>query len=128
MTTLLYTAAIFTFAIGISHSVLGEKYILTRLFRRDNIPHLFGSPEFTIMTLRFAWHITTIAWWGLAAILILIAEKLLTVNNVLLVIAVTFLISGVVSLIASKAKHYSWIIFLIIGGCSLYVAMHNLVN
>jgi len=48
--------------IGFIHSILGEKYILIRLFRRDNLPHLMGSDWFTKRTLRFAWHITTLAW------------------------------------------------------------------
>lgn len=122
MTMLLYLAAFFTFAIGVSHSVLGERYILIRLFKRDNIPHLFGGPEFTINTLRFAWHITTIFWWGLAAILVLIAENALSEKAVLIVVAVTFLISGFISLVASKAKHYSWVIFLFIGFACLYVS------
>ncbi len=43
MTTLLYIAAFLTFAIGVVHSILGERYILIRLFRRDNLPKLFGG-------------------------------------------------------------------------------------
>ncbi len=123
MTTLLYTAAFFTFAIGITHSILGERYILTRLFRRDNLPKLFGGTEFTKRTLRFAWHLTTIAWWGFSAILILLAEDSFTFQNISMVIALTFIISGTISLVASKGKHYSWVIFLFIGGVSLYATV-----
>ena len=36
-------AAIFLFFIGLAHSILGERYILVRLFRRDNLPKLLGS-------------------------------------------------------------------------------------
>ena len=57
MEILLYLAAFLAVAVGIAHSYLGEHYILIRLFRRDGIPTLFGSPEFTIRTLRFAWHL-----------------------------------------------------------------------
>ncbi len=123
MSILLYTAAILTFIIGITHSVLGERYILTRLFKRDNLPKLFGSTTFTTQTLRFAWHITTIAWWGFAVILILLAENQFSFRNISMVIAFTFLISGIISLVASKGKHYSWLVFLLIGGLSLYVAV-----
>ncbi len=123
MSTLLYTAAFFAFAIGITHSVLGELYILTRLFRRDNLPKLFGGTEFTKRTLRFAWHLTTIAWWGFSAILILLAEDTFTFKNISLVIGFTFLISGIVSIVASKGKHYSWVVFLFIGGVSLYASV-----
>jgi len=41
------TAAVLALAIGLAHSWLGERYILIRLFRRQNIPHLFGSDDFT---------------------------------------------------------------------------------
>jgi len=122
METLLYVAAFFTFVIGITHSVLGERYILIRLFRRNNLPELFGSTDFTKQTLRFAWHITTIAWWGLAAILMLLANDNFSSYNVTIVISVTFLTSGIISLIASKGKHYSWLVFLFIGGLSLFAA------
>lgn len=52
--------------VGAAHSYLGERYILIRLFRRPDLPHLFGSDLFTRRTLRFAWHLTTLAWWGFA--------------------------------------------------------------
>jgi len=38
MKELLYLAAFLVAALGIAHSVLGERYILVRLFRRDNLP------------------------------------------------------------------------------------------
>lgn len=123
MKTLLYIAAFFTFAIGIVHSVLGERYILVRLFRRKNLPKLFGGTEFTMLTLRFAWHITTIAWWGFAAILILLAEQSISFYNISMVVAITFLATGIIALVASKGRHYSWLVFLFIGGASLYAAV-----
>ncbi|XOV81372.1 MAG: hypothetical protein ACFHVJ_11615 [Aestuariibacter sp.] len=115
MQTMLYVAAILTIVIGVIHSVLGEKYILTRLFRRDNLPKLFGSSDFTINTLRFAWHITTIAWWGFAAILVLLANPPVSSDTLGAVIAVTFTVHFLIAAIASKGKHLSWIVFLLIG-------------
>lgn len=56
-----FAAAIAIYVTGIAHSYLGERYILTRLFRRDDLPRLFGGTAFTTATLRFAWHLTTIA-------------------------------------------------------------------
>ena len=123
MTTLLYIAAFLTFAIGIVHSVLGERYILISLFRRNNLPKLFGGTEFTSLTLRFAWHITTIAWWGFSAILVMLAEQSFSFSSISMVLAVTFLTTGGVALIASRGKHLSWIVFLFIGGVSLYAAI-----
>jgi hypothetical protein len=64
-------AAVLLVAIGAAHSYLGERYILIRLFRlfRRDLPKLFGSDWFTKRTLRFAWHITTVMFWGFAALL-----------------------------------------------------------
>ena len=122
MTTLLYIAAFLTFAIGIVHSVLGERYILIRLFRRNNLPKIFGGTEFTTLTLRFAWHITTVAWWGFAAILVMLAEQSFTFSNLSMVLAVTFLVTGGIALVASRGRHLSWVVFLFIGGVGLYAA------
>ena len=115
MTTLLYIAAFLIFAIGLAHSVLGEKYILIRLFRRENLPKIFGSTEFTIRTLRFAWHLTTIAWWSLAIILILLVHPPVSTSTIGQVIGITFLIHFAIALIGSRGKHFSWPIFLAIG-------------
>ncbi len=124
MAFLLYFAAFLAFGIGIAHSLLGEKYILIRLFSRDNLPKLFGSSDFTIRTLRFAWHLTTIAWWGFAAILVLMARPPLIMETVGTVIGCTFIAHFVLAFIGSKGKHLSWIIFLVIG-VSAYYATHT---
>jgi len=58
--TFLAAAALLIPALGAAHSVLGERYILIRLFRRSDLPKLFGSDTFTRRTLRFAWHLTTV--------------------------------------------------------------------
>jgi len=110
----LYTAFLLIVLIGIAHSYLGEKYILVRLFKRDNLPKLFGSTGFTKNTLRFAWHLTTVAWFGLGVVLVLLAQDSIRVDYIGYVIAATFFIHFAVSLIASKGKHLSWIVFLLI--------------
>ncbi|MBL4764956.1 MAG: hypothetical protein JKX67_06710 [Colwellia sp.] len=98
--------------IGFIHSYLGEKYILIRLFRRDNIPKLHGSDWFTKRVLRFAWHITTLAWWGFAAILYFLSSPSDNLRaEILLTITVVFAISGIVSLLFSRGKHLSWLFF-----------------
>ena len=125
MTIALYFAAFLLFAIGVTHSVLGERYILIRLFRRDDLPKILGSAEFTKRTLRFAWHITTIAWWGIAAILVQIAAGALSPKGVALAIGITFCVSGLVSLIGSRARHYSWVVFLLVGGIAIWFAVAN---
>lgn len=108
----LVTAAAILVFIGGVHSYLGERYILMRLFRRDDLPRLFGSDWFTRRTLRFAWHITSVAWLGFAAILVLMASpEPAGADSLLAVVAATFFVSGLISLAASRGRHLSWVAF-----------------
>lgn len=120
MAILLYVAALLTVALGIAHSYLGEKYILIRLFRRENLPKIFGDQEFTKRTLRFAWHITTVAWIGLAALLVHAGRGDLTVQGTLRIIGVTAIISGSLPIIFTRGRHLAWIVLFAIGGIALW--------
>ena len=120
MTAALYTAAFLAIAIGVAHSWLGERYVLTRLFRRGDLPKLFGGEDFTRNTLRFAWHVTSIAWWGFAAILAVMAGGAPTLRVLGLIIGVTFLVHFAITLIASRGKHLAWPVFLAIGVLTIY--------
>ena len=117
-----YLGAILLIGIGIAHSYLGERYILIRLFHRDNLPKLFGGTEFTKNTLRFAWHITTLAWFGFAAILLHLSDGQISIRVVGTIISVTFILHSAIALLASKGKHLSWPVFLVIGLISLYAS------
>lgn len=115
-------AALLLIFIGLIHSYLGERYILIRLFKRE-LPKLFGSDVFTKQVLRFAWHLTTIAWFGFAALLFGISHAegnlyLLTLHTT----AAVFLLSGLVSFGYTKGRHYSYIIFWLITIICLWVA------
>lgn len=111
MSGLLFAAAALLLLIGVAHSWLGERYILIRLFRRD-LPPLFGSDWFTRRTLRFAWHATTVAWWGIAAVLVVMAGDADPRRGVLYAVAATFFVSFAVALVGSRGRHLSWIVFL----------------
>ena len=122
MKEFLYLAAFLAVALGIAHSVLGERYILVRLFRRDNLPKLFGSPEFTTRTLRFAWHITTVAWFGFGALLLHAGRGDLTTSGTLRIIGITFILSGLLPLFITRGKHLSWLVLFAVGGIALWGA------
>lgn len=97
--------------VAAAHSLLGERYILQRLFTRDNLPKLFGSDDFTKRTLRFAWHITSVAWFGMAALLVSLVHKSPYSEVPYQIIAVTFAVTGLISFIGSRGKHLPWIVF-----------------
>lgn len=118
--TLLMIAAFLTFGVGIAHSVLGEKYLLMRLFRRPDLPKLLGSETFAVRTLRFAWHITTVAWWGFAAMLALASRDALSQDNALIALAVTMLATAAMILIASRGRHLAWPVFAAIAAAAFH--------
>ena len=108
----LLIAAGLTMVLAAAHSYLGERYILIRLFRRDNLPKLLGGVEFTKQTLRFAWHITSFAWLGLATLLLLMSSSPGGTHRVQArVIAAVFGLSGVAALLGSRGRHLSWVVF-----------------
>ena len=111
---MLYLAAILILATGIAHSYLGERYILIRLFRRSDLPQLFGGTAFTVGTLRFAWHLTTVAWFGFAYMLVAIAGTGLDRDHALKAIAGVAVVSGFLALFFTKGRHLSWIVFFLI--------------
>ena len=116
---MLQLAALLIVALGLAHSVLGERYILTRLFRRNDLPKIFGTTDFTKQTLRFAWHITTVAWFGIGALVFAASQGQLTSQSAMQVIGYTAIASGFLPLVYTRGKHLSWLVMFAIGGLVL---------
>jgi len=110
---MLYVAAALVALLGLAHSILGERYILIRLFRCD-LPKLFGGTDFTRRTLRFAWHFTTVLAFGISALLVKIAV-LASAQALASVIGWTLLIAGLLPLIHTRGLHLSWVILFVAG-------------
>jgi hypothetical protein len=113
-------ASALTFGLGIAHSFLGERYILIRLSGHPDVSKIFRRPEVATRTLRFAWHLTTVAWWGASALFFLMAQSPLSTSTVAIVLAVVFLLSGAITLFASRGRHLAWPLFFVIGLIALY--------
>src|SRR5690554_6699855 len=111
----LVIAAGLLFLVGLAHSILGERYILMRLFRRPELPRLFGGTEFTVRTLRFAWHLTTVAWWGLAALLCVLSRPEVDPDFIVAIIGATVLATAVIIAWVSRGRHLAWPVFLVAG-------------
>ncbi len=108
-------AALLVFLTGLAHSYLGERYLLRRLFKRDNLPAVLGSTAFTTGTLRFVWHLLTVVWWGLAALLVVLAagrplDRTLLLQSLSAIAAV----SALFPLYFTRGRHLSWLAFLAI--------------
>lgn len=96
---------------GVAHSYLGERYILIRLFKRDNLPKVLGGTEFTTGTLRFVWHLLTVSWWGIAVLILQTSEEPLQPKVILQVFSVVAFISALFPLYFTRGRHLSWIVF-----------------
>ncbi len=114
----LFIAGMLAFAIGVVHSALGEKYVVVPLCG-ENCPPLGKSRTFMRQIIRFGWHLTTVLFWGFAALLInmsLASRGILTARAI---VGWTFFAAAVVSVVGTKGKHYSWVVFAVIAGLVL---------
>jgi hypothetical protein len=116
--TALVGASALLILIGIAHSWIGERRLIGPLLRPDSGSKLLDRSPFAGQTLRFAWHITTIAWWGTAAALIILARPPITGQGraILVAIAATYAITGLITLVASRGRHLAWPVFFAIAG------------
>jgi hypothetical protein len=115
--TLLYAAALCALGLGVAHSILGELYILKPLLARG------GLSDFRTRTVRLAWHVTSIAWFGFAALLMLLVQPLMTYRSVALVVAVTYFGTAVFTLFVSRGRHLAWPVMAFIGGVAYTLAV-----
>jgi hypothetical protein len=111
---MLNLAASLLFLTGLAHSYLGERYILMRLFKRENLPELFGGTQFTTGTLRFVWHLLTVVWWGIAILVLQASGQPLGSKAVLQVFSAVALVSGFFPLVFTRGRHLSWLVFFIV--------------
>jgi hypothetical protein len=110
---MLLTAALLIAFLGIAHSILGERYILMRLFRRD-LPQLFGGSEFTRNTLRFAWHLTSILALGISALLVQLGDAS-SPQALVRTLGLTLLASGLLPIVFTRGRHLSWVVLFAAG-------------
>lgn len=120
MTTFaLLSAAFLAWALGAAHSWLGETRLLGPLLAER--AGMLARSRFAGKTLRWAWHLTTLAWCGLGAILAALALSPPghRIEAVAVAMAVTFLATAVAIALSSRGRHFAWPIFLAMAGLSL---------
>ena len=116
MNVMLLVAGLLSALIGIAHSVLGERLLLGPLFERGDLPKLLGSAAFARRTLRFTWHLTTVLLLGIGVMVMILSLAPLDSQSacILRVLAISFAVCSLLSLIGARARHFSWWVFLII--------------
>ncbi|MBI9075957.1 MAG: hypothetical protein JEZ02_11130 [Desulfatibacillum sp.] len=116
MSPLLMTAAILLVAIGLAHSVLGERFLIAPLLADRNMK-IFNKAPLAKNILRFAWHITTVAWWGMAVAVWDLSGKTAVNSLTVYGFVAAFVVTGVMILAWTRGKHVAWIVFFAIAGC-----------
>jgi hypothetical protein len=107
-------------ALGVAHSVVGERRVVGPICARPELPPLWGSAELMRRTVRFAWHLTSIAWLAAGALLLVFAGRVPEPTALLgvRVIAASFLVSAVLALLWSRGRHPAWVICLAIAAAA----------
>lgn len=98
------TTLVCLFVLAGAHSLLGERKLIGPL-TRALLPPLPLPPAFVKGTLRFAWHLTSLAWLGLAVCIGLWPQCAG-------VVGVTLLLSGAIAFVGSKGTHFAWALFI----------------
>ena len=121
---MLLLAAALTLFIGLAHSYLGEKWLIGPITKMDTLPFPKSKTVFAKQTLRFAWHITSLAWWGIAGLMVYLyfvpGDAL---GGFLWMCAIMFGITGLIPIVIGKGRHKSWIVFLSIAAITGYLAV-----
>ena len=79
-------AALIAFILGIVHSYMGEKYLVSPILRSEHlISALSGSVGLKKVALRVCWQFATIAMWGTATTLVFLSA--LPFSHISLVVA-----------------------------------------
>lgn len=110
---MLNVAAVLLILVGLMHSVLGGRNLITPLIARGDFPVVLGSQRNGRLTLWFGWHALTFFWWAQAYVFWRMADDISRAGLATLVswtAACAFI--GGAALVVSRAKHLSWAMFL----------------
>lgn len=114
MNTCLVAAALLASLVGLAHSVLGERWVFSRM-RRDRLVPTHGGTilrEPHVRILWASWHALTVLGWALAcALLLLAAEPAPTPLQVglLRVVTMAMLAAAAIVLLGTRARHPGWL-------------------
>jgi len=114
---MLTIAASLTVLVGLFHSIAGEIRLIRPLLATPGLPTLGHGPWYGRALIRTAWHLTTLTWWGLAVMMLVIHLDPAPQHAAFLWMSCAlFAVSGLAALILSRAKHPAWLAFLPIAG------------
>lgn len=105
-----WVAAGSLFTLAALHSFLGERLLVGPLLAVDPWPALRIGRTLGRQTLRFAWHLTSVAWLGLGVLLLGPADS--GALFVPAVVGAVLLASGIFTFATTRGRHFAWAPFL----------------
>jgi len=121
---MLLIAALLTILVSAMHSVLGGRRLIAPILRMEGLPAILGSLNNTRLTLLVGWHIASLTWLGLAAMLVYLHfTPDHAAQAFLWMVAAIFAISGVAALVLTRGAHLSWVLFLPIAAITGHAAL-----
>ena len=90
--------------LAVAHSALGEVKLIGPLVKSSAFPELPLPASFAKPTLRFAWHLTSLAWVALAWALAADESARWPVSALLAV-------SGLITHLSTRGNHFAWAVF-----------------
>ena len=104
--------------LAVLHSYIGETRLLQKLLAKPDLPLLQGSIHYTRTVLRWAWHLTSIAWLGFVAIFFaLIQVPSVARQSLGVILTATLGLSAFIAFAASGGRHLAWVFFLAASIC-----------
>lgn len=113
MNACLVAAAVLAFIIGLVHSILGERWVFSRMRQGQLVPTNGGTvlrpPHVRILWA--SWHVLTVLGWACAAALILVASEPVATRlhtALLHVVALAMLAGAALVFYGTRARHPGW--------------------
>jgi hypothetical protein len=105
---------------AIVHSTLGERHLLKPLLAHSRGILASSLARFVV---RFAWHLTSLSWLVLAAILLTLGfQPEHALGGALAATGIAFTAAGIFDAIGSRGRHVGWPLLTAIGVASLLAA------
>ena len=126
MDLLLLSAGILALTVGLVHSVLGERLIFKKL-RGDQMFPTQAHGKLSAGNVRIlwaTWHIVSLLGAAIGLVIILFAlapDRVVSANDILIVLAAALLLSSLTVFIATRGRHLGWL-GLLITACLLMLA------
>jgi hypothetical protein len=123
--TLLYAAALLATVTALTHSILGERRLIGPILGETAPGPVILKGSLARKILRFAWHVTSLAWIAQAAVLVIIATLPPDTQGppIVVVTGLSFLLMAVVSIAISRGRHVGWPLLAAVGIAALAAVM-----